>query len=110
MTGWPRINLNPVQRLSDGRIEITSQNHNYAVPAADLRPDRARITHLSLNDESVEGLEVVGRPAYSVQFHPEAAPGPRDSLYHFHRFIREMQARRAAVPTPDQEQCRAATG
>ncbi len=86
----------PVQRLSDGKVEITSQNHNYAVPAGSVDPDRARITHLSLNDDSVEGLEAVGRPAYSVQYHPEAAPGPSDSLYLFRRFREEMQARRAA--------------
>ena len=84
----------PVQRLSDGKVEITSQNHNYAVPADSLDPEFARVTHRSLNDDSVEGLEAVGKPAYSVQYHPEAAPGPSDSLYLFHRFREEMTTRR----------------
>jgi len=93
----------PVQRLSDDRIEITSQNHNYAVPAGSLEPRRATVTHRSLNDRSIEGLEVVGKPAYSVQYHPEAAPGPSDSLYLFERFHREMISRRNASPTSAQE-------
>jgi len=84
----------PVQRLADGRVEITSQNHNYAVPAASLAATAARATHLSLNDNTVEGLELPGRPVYSVQYHPEAAPGPRDSRYLFARFRRDMAARR----------------
>ena len=84
----------PVQRLADGRVEITSQNHNYAVPAASLAATGARLTHLSLNDETVEGLELPGRPVYSVQYHPEAAPGPRDSRYLFARVRRDMAARR----------------
>ena len=53
-----------------------------------------RVTHTSLNDGTVEGLEVIGRPIYSVQFHPEAAPGPRDSHYLFGRFREDMAARR----------------
>jgi carbamoyl-phosphate synthase small subunit len=88
----------PVSRLSDGRVEITSQNHNYAVPADSLDPQVARITHLSLNDQTVEGMELPGRPVYSVQFHPEAAPGPRDSHYLFQRFRRDMAARRRGKP------------
>ena len=59
-----------------------------------LDPAVARPTHISLNDDSVEGLEAVGRSAYSVQYHPEAAPGPSDSLYLFERFRDEMLARR----------------
>jgi len=84
----------PVQNLASGRVEITSQNHNYAVPATSLDDGVARITHRSLNDDSIEGLEVRGKPAYSVQYHPEAAPGPSDSLYLFHRFREEMASRR----------------
>ena len=56
------------------------------------------MTHLSLNDRSVEGLQAVGRDAFSVQFHPEAAPGPSDSLHLFRRFREMMLARRAAIP------------
>jgi carbamoyl-phosphate synthase small subunit len=84
----------PVQNLATGRVEITSQNHNYAVPHDSLDPAVARPTHVSLNDGSVEGLEAVGREVYSVQYHPEAAPGPSDSLYLFRRFRRAMLARR----------------
>ncbi len=84
----------PVQKLETNRVEITSQNHNYAVPANSLDPNTANITHLSLNDDTIEGLELPGRPVYSVQFHPEAAPGPRDSHYLFERFRRDMAARR----------------
>ena len=84
----------PVRRLKDNRVEITSQNHNYAVPVDSLDKELAAITHMSLNDGTVEGLEVRGRPVYSVQFHPEAAPGPRDSHYLFRRFRQDMAARR----------------
>ncbi len=84
----------PVRNLATGRVEITSQNHNYAVPAGSLSPSVARITHLSLNDDTVEGMEVVGRDIYSVQYHPEAAPGPRDSHYLFRRFREDMMLRR----------------
>ena len=84
----------PVRHELTGRVEITSQNHNYAVPAGSLDPAVARVTHTSLNDGSIEGLEAVGRPVYSVQYHPEAAPGPSDSLYLFRRFRDAMLERR----------------
>ncbi len=87
----------PVRCLASGRVEITSQNHNYAVPAESLPSGRARATHVSLNDGTVEGLEAIGLPAYSIQFHPEAAPGPSDSLYLFRRFQGAMAERRAAA-------------
>ncbi len=87
----------PVRRLSDARVEITSQNHNYTVPPDSLDPLRVRVTHVSLNDGTVEGLEVIDRPIYSVQFHPEAAPGPRDSHYLFRRFRADMAAWRAGA-------------
>lgn len=84
----------PVQNLQTGRVEITSQNHNYAVPEASLDPSLARVTHRSLNDGSVEGLQVAGRDAFGVQYHPEAAPGPSDSLYLFEQFTGMMRRRR----------------
>ncbi len=84
----------PVQRLSDGKVEITSQNHNYAVPRDSIDSKMATVTHASLNDSSVEGLQATGLPAYSVQYHPEAAPGPSDSLYLFRRFRDDMSAQR----------------
>ncbi len=89
----------PVQKLATSRVEITSQNHNYAVPADSLDPKAASITHLSLNDDTVEGLELPGRPVYSVQYHPEAAPGPRDSHYLFERFRQDMSSRRGERAT-----------
>ena len=76
----------PVKRLSDGRVEITSMNHGFAVDAATL-PGGARPTHISLFDQSLCGLELADRPAFSVQYHPEASPGPQDSNYLFKRFV-----------------------
>jgi carbamoyl-phosphate synthase small subunit len=87
----------PVHNLATGRVEITSQNHNYAVPDGSLDPARALVTHVSLNDRSIEGLRAVGRDAFSVQFHPEAAPGPSDSLHLFTAFRERMLARRRLV-------------
>ena len=76
----------PVKRLSDGRVEITSMNHGFAVDTATL-PEGVRATHVSLFDGSLAGLELTDRPAFSVQYHPEASPGPQDSHYLFERFV-----------------------
>ena len=76
----------PVQRLSDGRVEITSMNHGFAVETETL-PANARPTHLSLFDGSLAGLELTDKPAFSVQYHPEASPGPQDSHYLFEKFV-----------------------
>ncbi|MBK8167211.1 MAG: glutamine-hydrolyzing carbamoyl-phosphate synthase small subunit [bacterium] len=89
----------PVHNLATGRVEITSQNHNYAVPDGSLDPVRAVVTHVSLNDRSVEGLRALGRDAFSVQFHPEAAPGPNDSLHLFDAFRERMLGRRRLAAT-----------
>jgi carbamoyl-phosphate synthase small subunit len=75
-----------VKRLEDGRVEITSMNHGFAVEAETL-PANARATHISLFDGSLAGLELTDRPAFSVQYHPEASPGPQDSTYLFKRFV-----------------------
>jgi carbamoyl-phosphate synthase small subunit len=75
----------PVKDLSSGRVEITSQNHGFAVDA-DSVAGRAEISHLNLNDRTVEGLRGQGVPFFSVQYHPEASPGPHDSGYLFKRF------------------------
>ena len=76
----------PVKRLSDGRVEITSMNHGFAVETETL-PANARATHLSLFDGSLAGLELTDKPAFSVQYHPEASPGPQDSHYLFEKFV-----------------------
>ena len=79
----------PVKRLSDGRVEITSMNHGFAVDVATL-PTNARATHVSLFDGSNCGFELADTPAFSVQYHPEASPGPQDSHYLFERFVGMM--------------------
>ena len=81
----------PVQRLSDGVVEITSMNHGFAVLSESL-PANAKATHVSLFDGSNAGLELTDRPAFSVQYHPEASPGPQDSLYLFEKFVGSLQA------------------
>jgi len=75
----------PVKRAGQDHVEITCQNHGFAVEAASIDGTGARLTHVNLNDETVEGLELPG-VAYSVQYHPEAGPGPHDSRYLFARF------------------------
>jgi len=76
----------PVKRLEDGAVEITSMNHGFAVERETL-PENARETHVSLFDGSNAGIELTDRPAFSVQYHPEASPGPQDSFYLFERFV-----------------------
>jgi carbamoyl-phosphate synthase small subunit len=75
----------PVRHLPSGRVEITSQNHNYAVDPASL-PDGTSVSHLNLNDGDVEGVRALDRNAFSVQYHPEAGPGPHDARYLFTEF------------------------
>ncbi|WP_267386835.1 glutamine-hydrolyzing carbamoyl-phosphate synthase small subunit [Sphingomonas sp. GC_Shp_3] len=81
----------PVQRLSDGVVEITSMNHGFSVLSETL-PANAKATHVSLFDGSNAGLELTDRPAFSVQYHPEASPGPQDSLYLFEKFVGSLTA------------------
>ncbi|MBI3183090.1 MAG: glutamine-hydrolyzing carbamoyl-phosphate synthase small subunit [Myxococcales bacterium] len=81
----------PVKDLSTGKVEITSQNHGFAVDEASVK-GRAVVTHLNLNDRTVEGLAVPDARAFSVQYHPEASPGPHDARYLFRRFA-ELLAR-----------------
>ena len=82
----------PVQELGSGRVSITSQNHGFAVDDTSL-PPTLRVTHISLFDGTVQGLERTDRPAFCFQGHPEASPGPHDIGYMFDRFIREMESR-----------------
>ncbi len=78
----------PVQDLRSGAVAITAQNHNYQVDIASLDPDEVEITHLSLNDGSLEGMRLRRKPVFCVQYHPEAAPGPHDSHGLFEEFVR----------------------
>ena len=80
----------PVKRLADGAVEITSMNHGFAVEREGL-PESVRETHVSLFDGSNCGIELLDRPAFSVQYHPEASPGPQDSFYLFERFVGMMR-------------------
>jgi carbamoyl-phosphate synthase small subunit len=76
----------PVRRAEDGGVEITVQNHGYAVEASAL-PDGVAVTRTSLFDGSVEGIAAPELRAWSVQYHPEASPGPRDARYMFRQFV-----------------------
>ncbi|MDP2106082.1 MAG: glutamine-hydrolyzing carbamoyl-phosphate synthase small subunit, partial [Desulfobulbaceae bacterium] len=77
----------PVKDLDTGKIEITAQNHGFCVDIKSLEHAEVELTHINLNDNSVEGMRHKRYPAFSVQYHPENAPGPHDSLYLFDRFI-----------------------
>ncbi len=78
----------PVKNIISGKSEITTQNHGFGVdPEAVRNASHIEITHVNLNDESIEGIRVKGKPAFSVQYHPEATPGPHDSRYLFDEFI-----------------------
>jgi carbamoyl-phosphate synthase small subunit len=79
----------PVKELATGRVEITSQNHGFAVDDTSL-PEGVQVTHVSLFDGSNEGIACEARRAFSVQYHPEASPGPSDSAHLFGRFVANM--------------------
>ena len=83
----------PVKNLQTQGIEITSQNHGFAVDPASLDPENIEITHVNLNDETNEGLRHRKLPIFSVQYHPEASPGPHDSDYLFGQFIAMMEGK-----------------
>ncbi len=85
----------PVQELQSKRVTITSQNHGYAIAEASLEQTPLYVTHRNLNDQSVEGVKHRDLPVFSVQYHPEAGPGPSESLYLFEEFADLMQERRA---------------
>ena len=86
----------PVKDFTTGKVEIVSMNHGFAIDPATL-PDNARVTHVSLFDGSNCGIALTDRPAFSVQHHPEASPGPRDSHYLFRRFVDMMDTRASAA-------------
>jgi len=81
----------PVKDLSTGKVEITSQNHGFCVDMDSLNLDEVELTHVNLNDGSVEGMRHKKYPSFSVQYHPEHAPGPHDAMYLFDRFIAMMR-------------------
>ena len=83
----------PVIDLATRKVEITSQNHGFAVDVASMA-GKAELTHVNLNDGTVEGMRLPGRPVFSVQYHPEASPGPHDAGYLFDRFVRLMDERK----------------
>jgi carbamoyl-phosphate synthase small subunit len=83
----------PVKDIQTGKVEITSQNHGFCVIPESL-PGEVEVTHVSLFDGSNEGLRVQGKPIFSVQYHPEASPGPQDSHYLFQRFVDLMEKAR----------------
>ncbi|MEL6988241.1 MAG: carbamoyl phosphate synthase small subunit, partial [Bacteroidota bacterium] len=82
----------PVKNLITGSCEITSQNHGFGVSPEALKAnaDKIEITHQNLNDHTIEGIQIKGKKAFSVQYHPEAAPGPHDARYLFDKFISYM--------------------
>ncbi len=81
----------PVKDLTTGKVEITSQNHGFCVDPESMRKKPVQLTHINLNDNTLEGMEHLELPAFSVQYHPEASPGPHDAAYLFQRFTRLMQ-------------------
>ncbi|CAM5630488.1 glutamine-hydrolyzing carbamoyl-phosphate synthase small subunit [Streptomyces narbonensis] len=90
----------PVQDRTTGKVEVTAHNHGFAVDApldkiSDTPFGRAEVSHVCLNDDVVEGLQLLDQPAFSVQYHPEAAAGPHDAAYLFDRFVDLMEAERA---------------
>ena len=85
----------PVQDLRNKKVYVTAQNHNYMVLPESLDMEEVEVTHLSLNDGSLEGLRMKNKPVYCVQFHPEAAPGPHDAHEIFEPFFAAMNAEKA---------------
>lgn len=83
----------PVKNLSTGKSEITSQNHGFGVSPEAIKAsqDTVEITHMNLNDETIEGIKIKGKKAFSVQYHPEASPGPHDARYLFDDFVKLMK-------------------
>ena len=82
----------PVQNLSSGKAEVTSQNHGFGISKKDiLNNENVEITHINLNDETVEGIRLLNKNCFSVQYHPESSPGPHDSRYLFDKFVNNIK-------------------
>jgi len=84
----------PVKDLRTGKVEITAQNHGFCVDMESLDPKEVELTHVNLNDQTLEGLRHKELPILSVQYHPEAAPGPHDARYLFRDFVAMMEGNR----------------
>lgn len=84
----------PVKDLTIDRCFITSQNHSYCVTESSIDPAVAKVSHININDQSIEGLEYINKDIFTVQFHPEGAPGPKDTEFLFERFVDKMEKRR----------------
>lgn len=87
----------PVRYVDEARVEISAHNHNFAVDP-DTLPPNVEVTHVNLNDDCCEGLRLTDRPAFSAQYHPEAAPGPHDADYLFQQFVDMMEEQRQSQP------------
>jgi carbamoyl-phosphate synthase small subunit len=82
----------PVKNLITGKSEVTSQNHGFAVKAEEVAKNKnVEITHVNLNDDTVEGIRLKNKKAFSVQYHPESSPGPHDSRYLFDDFVESLK-------------------
>lgn len=87
----------PVLHKNTGRVEITAQNHSFSVDAQSLKSASLELTHINLNDQTLEGFKDASKKLFAIQYHPEASPGPHDSFYLFEQFIDAMEANRAHV-------------
>ncbi len=92
----------PVKNLDTEQVEVTTQNHGFAVDPESIDPEVARVTHVNLNDDTIEGLRFKQFAGMSLQYHPEASPGPHDSHYHFDAFV-ELVAEERDVAVPEEE-------
>ncbi len=81
----------PVKNLDTGLVEITTQNHGFTVDETALENETVEVTHINLNDDTIEGLRFKSFPGFSIQYHPEASPGPHDSAYLFEQFVDLMK-------------------
>jgi len=93
----------PVQNLDTGRVEVTTQNHGFAVDPESIDFSKARITHVNLNDDTVEGMRFKTFAGLSLQYHPEASPGPHDSQYLFDTFMTMISEERDVEIAPPPE-------